>query len=383
MKTLLFFLIVCPVLLLAQWQPVPSGTSKSLHDVHFPTSNVGYIVGDSGIVLKSLNGGMSWQQVYANDTLTFVSVFFTSTLTGYAAGNQLFKTTDGGNSWNLVLGDTNEMREVYFVNASLGFAGAHNAVYRTTDSGNTWSICITSGTGYFTAIYFPSPLVGYFIGGSDFANALFKTTNGGQTFTQIANSFQSIKEEAHFLNDTVGYMCGWYGGLVAKTSNGGMSWKVLDTINWPQCWDIYFDSEPSGYYLSGKYIRRTVDGGANWSTEFTAAQGLNEFFFLGPGDGIAVGVKGGIYRKKENLVGIIPGPMKSDLIFYPNPSDGNIMIRNADPACTYKLFDITGALVKFGALQDDVINVSDVAKGCYVIQLKTLQPVTTRRVIIE
>jgi len=66
--------------------------------IHFPTQDIGYIVGDNGLILKTIDGGNSWADIgnYRNDDLT--SVFFPVADTGYAVGTNgiILKTTNGG-----------------------------------------------------------------------------------------------------------------------------------------------------------------------------------------------------------------------------------------------------------------------------------------------
>jgi hypothetical protein len=45
---------------MAQWVPQNSGTTKNLNSVCFTDADNGYAVGDSGTILKTINGGMHW-----------------------------------------------------------------------------------------------------------------------------------------------------------------------------------------------------------------------------------------------------------------------------------------------------------------------------------
>ncbi|HHT51727.1 MAG TPA: glycosyl hydrolase, partial [Bacteroidales bacterium] len=42
------------------WVAQTSGTTRTLFSVHFPTVNVGYAVGEQGTILKTVNGGDTW-----------------------------------------------------------------------------------------------------------------------------------------------------------------------------------------------------------------------------------------------------------------------------------------------------------------------------------
>lgn len=388
--TFISILLFCAAILPAQWIQIPSGTTKNLHDVHFPSDSVGYCVGDSGIVLKTVNGGNSWQTVYSDPAKSFQSVFFTDNSTGYAAGGNIYKTTNGGQSWSAVLIDSNNLSsEVYFLNASLGFAGAHNQVYKTTNAGLTWSVVINSSTGAFNSIHFPSNQVGYFIGGQGLHDHLFKTTDGGQTFTQITNGFQSIKESVHFINDTTGFICGWYGGMVIKTTDGGMTWQHMDTVNFPQCWDVHFNSLSQGYYIAHTHptsiIVSTNNGGNSWTTELVAPAKLMEFFFIKTHLAIAVGYKGLIYKMHLNQAAIKEDQTEKQVHIYPNPANGfmTIQLPKSVHPVNMQLFDLHGKPVREFLPHQDVLDIKGLSPGCYFLKINTGQGFLVKKILLE
>ena len=53
---------------LAQWVTQNSGTTRNLNSVYFIGVNSGYAVGDSGTILKTINGGVSWALQNSNTT---------------------------------------------------------------------------------------------------------------------------------------------------------------------------------------------------------------------------------------------------------------------------------------------------------------------------
>lgn len=61
-KVILFFLcIFASTFSFAQWtwqNPLPTG--NDLRSVQFVNANTGYIVGDNGEILKTINGGQTW-----------------------------------------------------------------------------------------------------------------------------------------------------------------------------------------------------------------------------------------------------------------------------------------------------------------------------------
>lgn len=97
------------------WNITYYDPSYAYVDIMFPTSQVGYAVGDSmyyttagsskGKIVKTTDGGLTWSQAAIFSNFMPLTVFFTDALTGYvggetAAGNSgILKTTDGGITW--------------------------------------------------------------------------------------------------------------------------------------------------------------------------------------------------------------------------------------------------------------------------------------------
>lgn len=364
---------------LAQWTTIQSGTSADLTDVHFPTQSQGYIVSDNGVVLSSSDTGSTWQTIHSDSSYAFKSVFFTDADTGYSAGQNLYKTTNGGKNWVTVLTDSlNTFLEIYFVTSQTGYAGSASGIYKTTDGGNTWTKLISNAQ--ISSIHFPSDSTGYFIGGSSQGDPLYKTADGGQSMTSITNGFQSIKEAVHFLNDTVGFMCGWYNGLLAKTADGGATWKQLDTINSPQCWDVHFFDEKTGYYIDnggGSYeIKKTTNGGQTWTTQLSVENHyLNEFHFINNDVGIAIGDSGIIYKtKNSNILGINPSTPSLPLNIYPNPAKSTVNIDVQDikgQSFKMEVYSSEGKQMrsfKFGE-PTTTVDITDLSKGIYFLTI--------------
>src|ERR1035438_9811671 len=94
-----YFYILClflPATAFAQWTPLMSGTTNSLNSVYFINTNTGYVAGDSGTILKTINGGISWSKLSSGTMKHLASVYFTSDNTGVVVGDSgtLLKTSD-------------------------------------------------------------------------------------------------------------------------------------------------------------------------------------------------------------------------------------------------------------------------------------------------
>jgi len=108
--------------------------------------------------------------------------------------------------------------------------------------------------------------------------------------------------DCQFINPQVGFACG-DGGIVMKTTNGGMNWKVFNTGTNNEFLSVYFLNELTGIAVGGYYsslIRKTTDGGNSWITKDSSiSSGYRSVYFTDSVTGYAVG-GGGRIRKTIN-----------------------------------------------------------------------------------
>lgn len=278
------------------------------------------------------------------------------------------------------------------MNSNLGFASG-SLLYKTTDAGNSWVTVHLKNT--FSSIHFPNDSVGYFIGGSGIGDLLYKTIDRGQNYVAVTNGFQSIKEATYFLNSDIGYLCGWYGGLLAKTFDGGTTWQQVEATESTQCWDVHFIDENIGYYINnsgGNYaISNTIDGGATWTTQLIASGiHLNGFYFISPNNAVAVGNSGKIYKMANGgSVGILKEQIIGRITAYPNPfsSTATIELNKNLKNATLKIYNYLGQQVKqFNNLngQTIILNRDHLQSGMYLVHIvQDNQIVETGKIIIK
>ena len=125
---------------------------------------MGWTVGNSGVILKTTDGGTTWVAQTSGTTKILEQVFFIDANTGWIAGhnNTVLLTTDGGTTWTAIsILSTASFNSISFSDASKGIiCGFNGKMYRSADGGNTWS---QESTGTTNAL-FDAEIIGFAVG---------------------------------------------------------------------------------------------------------------------------------------------------------------------------------------------------------------------------
>lgn len=261
----------------AQWHwqnPTPIG--KPIYDMQFIDSLNGFVCGYGGMVLKTTNGGVKWEELEVPTDGLIIKIFFLDKDIGWylSYGDMsLFKTTDAGLHWSLVSSFSPKYATtIWFVNELEGFAGGYQSLLKTTDGGINWTEDSRIGSGY--SIFFLDENVGYISS----PNGINKTTDRGTTWTYIGIPSFNLTPSKIFAYDINNiYVIGtsyWItedpSYLYYFTTDGGTSWTGKSFNQ--SVTDVYFKSPTNGFLCTGK-ILRTTNHGVSWdSTSFSGNQ---------------------------------------------------------------------------------------------------------------
>jgi photosystem II stability/assembly factor-like uncharacterized protein len=373
----------------SQWVVQPSGTSVFLKSVYFPNADTGYIVGNSGMILYTSNGGNLWTQQNSGTNNNLVSVYFPEANTGYAVGDAgtILKTTNGGILWTSQnSGTTNSLKSICFPDAEIGYAvGGAGTIQKTTNGGGIWTSQNSGTSMTLNSVYFTDSSAGYAVGDS---GIILKTANGGASWT-IKNSGTNSSYHLYsiqFPNANTGYAAGiyrefyqfYYNGCILKTIDAGETWSIIKDELECVYNSIYFTDEDTGY-VDGQIsnICKTTDGGANWTSESYGA--LNSIYFTDANTGYAVGWNGLILKTTNGggpPVGINEKTQTTSLKIYPNPAKGKIIIEPTGSGSnmngTVSLYGLSGQEMIRQQVQGSKveINVSSLPTGIYFIRLE-------------
>jgi len=250
---ILLILIFVPSNLNAQDWNAGNGnaTIKKLNDVQFVTEQIVYGVGNSGVVVKSTDGGETWSEIYFGQTRNYLSLHFFDENTGFVGGpfetarggstEMLAKTTDGGDTWEVISSfQLNDFQDMEFLDDQNGLVASRDGeILYTSDAGDSWDT-FEVGTHDFYDIHIKNDST-YWAAGED--GGLFSTNDSGQTWSlavdidtmglsRSSSNFYAVE----FLNEDVGFAVGVAnnggdGSFVFKTIDGGSNWTRLTTNN--------------------------------------------------------------------------------------------------------------------------------------------------------
>ncbi|MEO6245144.1 MAG: YCF48-related protein [Opitutaceae bacterium] len=175
------------------WNSVPGPTTATLTAISFadgPAANIGWAVGHDAIVIGSTDGGKSWMKVYQGESLqdSFLDVLAVDGPRAIAVGayGLYVATSDGGRTWarrKLGPDDYHFNRITAGEGTTLYLAGEHGTLLRSTDLGIKWSALQAPYEGSFYGLVSPgrSVLIAHGLRGR-----IFRSEDDGKTWQTIA-----------------------------------------------------------------------------------------------------------------------------------------------------------------------------------------------------
>jgi len=276
MKQKFLFLIVllqCNIPGYSQYKwinPKPQG--NTLNSVYFVNKHTGYAVGNYGTVLRSVDGGLNWTVIQTNTTKNLNGVYFINENYGFAVGDSgiIIRTVDHGASWTSSLpGGYHNLYSVYFTDDLNGCScGRNGIILKTTDGGIHWNTIASNVATTLWSIDFPSPSIGYIVGGGGEAGGyglVLKSSDSGNNWVLLTDSLADSFYSTDFIDSLTGYATG-NSGIVAKTADGGNTWTTMHLYSSSHVHSIKFINAQIGLLCDAiGNIFRTTDAGQTWN----------------------------------------------------------------------------------------------------------------------
>ena len=289
-QTLFFFLLISQICF-AQWfwqNPLPQG--NSLNGVEYISLNNAIAIGENGTIIKSTNGGIDWTIINIETDKHLESVSFVDNAMGWAVGENgtIIKTTDEGETWNSQSSRTTIwLRGVCFTDLNTGTAvGDSSIILRTTNGGIDWEQQEAGITRIYIVFALPMQIMVSQLDMESYSVYEDGGANWGQTLIPSALEIYSVD-----FCDANNGMATAYDAGVYKTTNGGLSWSLLNcSPHWKR--GICMIDENTATVVGGGGIYRTTDAGINWIEQNKPQLSGDYLFgvsFFDTNNGIAVG----------------------------------------------------------------------------------------------
>lgn len=344
LATAIKLLVALPLIAQQGWtqQQLPSGVNE-LKGVFFTDAQTGWAVGSDGFfgpgtIVHTNDGGTNWLRQQPGTSATLNAVHFVSATQGWAVGGEgtILRTTNGGQSWQAQSSGAGfaDLVSVHFINANTGWATGFDGFFspgvilRTDNGGQTWVAQPQDNSDgvEWTRVFFVDETNGWILGSTGSAG-LLRTTNGGASWTRITIPASNTLTSLHFADAQNGWVVG-YDGTILRSTDGGVSWSLqnVPAPGSPGFLDaVHFSDANTGWAVGGGAILNTTNGGGIWD-EYVDGIALTRFYdvhFPVAGVGWAVGFSGSsarVYRygqgvgikEEEHVVrnlGVHPNPM--------------------------------------------------------------------------
>ncbi|MBS1534008.1 MAG: T9SS type A sorting domain-containing protein [Bacteroidetes bacterium] len=409
-KLLLLFVLTFVLPAYSQWEPQQSGVTTSLNDVYCISENTVVIVGDSGTILKTTDGGEHWISKISSITEHIIKVQFVNANVGYAitSAGTVLKTSDGGETWssransisnyNSNLSCVNEntlfvsngtllkstdggqtfttittpanVRLIQFFNEQVGYISCDSGFYKTTDGGATWANLVSNSN--YDSIFFINENIGFLAN----YNGYSKTTDGGQTFTE-------------FPIESGVYQHGFVSDIFATNENTVWDTNTVMML----CWCTYYCISKLDWNVGAeKPFSSSCEDFPNEYDQYKAIHFANETtgYIVGFSSSSMSPPTGIIYK---NTTGTMPSMgitknQKDIFTIYPNPAQDNIHLsfeKVSSSNVSVEIVDGLGQTVlkqEYATAASISINTQSFAKGVYFLTVDDHQNKQTQKIII-
>jgi photosystem II stability/assembly factor-like uncharacterized protein len=296
MKILIYLIIAffLPGEIICQWfwqNPLPQG--NPLTEIEFVSPQTGYAVGYYGTLLKTTDGGISWNLQEMGDRYKYhyISIDFPDSLTGIIVGYEnknfprqslILRTTDGGLNWTEIpfSGINTWLTQVFFLDENYGMIVGYDLILVSYDKGESWEIRYNDGLDEYSLEYatFADESIGLSYGSGEQSKPGKRTTNGGLTWESafyLPEEGGSVK----FIDSSTAIISFRYRGFgthhnkIFRSTDAGISWELQQPgySEWGYGGITFYNDKlgvihmykPYSYPYEQGYLL-TTDGGESW-----------------------------------------------------------------------------------------------------------------------
>jgi photosystem II stability/assembly factor-like uncharacterized protein len=209
-----------------------------LKALYFLDNQHGWAVGDSGIILTTADGGMSWSKSPTPTDYPLTRVHFVNTQVGYVVngtewGGEVFRTINSGEKWEKVYSDleAGHVFDISVLDTKIAAIAINDALALTTrDGGGGWRKAGYKFAGAASVFYTVNGKL--WIAGRN--GGLYKSDDFGETWKTPSYISDDVKGadwiSIAFDGERDGIVVG-RNGAIAITNDAGQSWSSVDVGN--------------------------------------------------------------------------------------------------------------------------------------------------------
>jgi len=285
------------------WFVQSSGvTGVALHGVFFrPGASKGWVVGDNGRILHTLDGGAEWNLQTSGRSEALNAVWFTSDVEGWVVGNNgtVLHTTNSGTNWArlLTVPAGEPLNDVQFANRDTGWVvGANGVILRTENRGGSWQR-VTPSIFNLHGVSFAGASNGWAVGDN---GVILGTHDGGRRWYTVQPAVTSAVLRGVWRASVARANAVGAVGVVPRTIAAADSaiWLLANAGASYDLYGVCFPTAAVGFAVganAGGAVLRSGDGGSSWQPQpANSAFRLEDVFFVDTQRGWAVGANGTI-----------------------------------------------------------------------------------------
>lgn len=413
--TLIYSMTVFSSFIMPQnsWNLQTTGITNTLNCIRVVNSNIAWAAGDSGKVIRTVNGGINWTLVDGEnfgdaiiwniDALDSSTAFVTITPLPLST-SYIYRTINGGTTWEQVFSqDGGFINDIHMIDQMNGLAYGDPVdnkwtIIKTNDGGTSWSQISTepspngSEVGvYYNSLYMIDSSYIWFLG----TQRVYRSSDGGTTWTNSLTP--DYYSSVWFINDSVG-MCS-SNSNAGLSSNSGIDWNQITVPGSGGYYTLAGSGTRDFWTASDGYVYHTTDFGSNWSSELIFFGNIFAMDFVTIGN-IAIGYVAGTNGILARYEGAITSANEQPSILnkysleqnYPNPFNPTTTIKFTIPNAQYvtvKIFDVLGKFVmsicneeKPSGTYELNFNSNGLSSGIYFYQLQAGNFIETKKLTL-
>lgn len=256
-------------------------------------ASVVYAGGSSG-VLKSVDRGVSWTQLLANQTGAIAVDSQNSQIIYATPSGVLRRTTDGGTTWpDFSAGLPSGFATVVAADPQVGgtmYTIIPNSIYKKVGDAPWLRMRNGLPTGSLTFLTIDHANSSTLYAGGEIG--IYKSIDGGETWAATGRPAGNVTPTTVIVDPfDSGHLLSWSGSSAFESTDGGANWSSFAVAAGRQALTLAFDaSAPGRIYVSGAdfnglaAIDRSNDGGKTWFSMRTGlGHGVNTIFVVAPG----------------------------------------------------------------------------------------------------